>query len=470
MANKYSGVTQLPNGAWQYRIKMTLPNGDKIDTTSKKNDNGLPYLTAQEAREAKIEHEAKLKKGVSSDTKHRPKKATLGYIYNNYKETLAKKKAPSTLRKQESMWKEHISKEFADKEIAKITLVDLEKFLNDLYQGGYAYKYVEGFLKFFYLLYGHAYKLNRIDPQLYHRMFVDKGTRLSMPEMTQEDKINDEKPAVVYHDATLRQLEEIFSGEYEDDEEDEDNKKRRPHNKGESNLLTAFYLGLYCGLRISEVFALRWRDIDWSELTISIHAQMHSEGSLFYLAPVKTLTSVRKVIIPEPLHQHLLELYHTQRKQKEEFGNAYRNTEIVEDRTNRKVEIIQGGDFINRKKNGELLTVNSMKYYSKKIKDKLGFEFKFHNLRHTFASTCAINNMHSQMLMTLMGHKKIETTMKYYINLDNDELKKRTQAILDNMYHYQPRTIIDDKGNEAVVISNDIATVRRKQRLKHIPR
>ena len=30
-------------------------------------------------------------------------------------------------------------------------------------------------------------------------------------------------------------------------------------------------------------------------------------------------------------------------------------------------EWLQGSDFVNRKKNGELLTVNSMKYWAKKI-------------------------------------------------------------------------------------------------------
>lgn len=147
---------------------------------------------------------------------------------------------------------------------------------------------------------------------------------------------------------------------------------------------------------------------------------------------------------------------------------AYSNTEIVEDRANRKVEIIQGGTFINRKKNGELLTVNSMKYYSKKIKEKLDFEFKFHNLRHTFASTCAANNMNLQMLMEMMGHKILETTKKYYIGTNNPDLIKRTVDLLDTIY--QPREItLPDGTTMATMPTSDRQRTKRINQLKHTP-
>ena len=36
-------------------------------------------------------------------------------------------------------------------------------------------------------------------------------------------------------------------------------------------------------------------------------------------------------------------------------------------------------------------------------------EFKYHYLRHTYASHCAAVNMSMHMLMSMMGHKKIDT-------------------------------------------------------------
>ena len=100
-------------------------------------------------------------------------------------------------------------------------------------------------------------------------------------------------------------------------------------------------------------------------------------------------------------------------------------------------EWLTGADFVNRKSNGEMLTNNSLKYWSKRIMELAKIDFKFHNLRHTYATTCAINNVNLQMLMSMMGHKKIDTTKTYYINTDNEPLRKRTFKIIDNMYTYQ---------------------------------
>ena len=140
------------------------------------------------------------------------------------------------------MWKNHISKKFGDKELKNITLADLQNYLHELYnigdeyndfKGGYEYAYVEGFLRFFYLLFGYAYRLDKIEYERYIKMFVDRGTRLTMPEMTQADFEESEGPIETYTDYQIYQMEELFKSE-------------------DGNLLTAFYLGLYCGLRISE--------------------------------------------------------------------------------------------------------------------------------------------------------------------------------------------------------------------------
>ena len=157
--------------------------------------------------------------------------------------------------------------------------------------------------------------------------------------------------------------------------------------------------------------------------------------------------------------------------QKKHLGNAYRNTERVYDEIDK--EWLQGSDFVNRKKNGEILTVNSMKYWAKKITPALranaeqtadvkrfGFpddivpvkhkEFKYHYLRHTYASHCAAVNMSMHMLMSMMGHKKIDTTRKYYINTDNKSLHERTKTLLDGMYTYH-----NNDGIEFIIKADD---------------
>lgn len=411
---KYTGVTQNADGSWTYRIKIKRSDGKVVDTRIKKDDNGNPFLTAKAAFEARKAHELSIR--LNSD-KQVPaqKEVTLADVYENYMQTEAKSKAPATIRKQDSLWENHVKPKFGDRSLNSITIVELSTYLEELYKD-YSYMYVQGFLRFFYLLFGHAERMEVVDPDRYMRMFVSRGTRLTMPKMSQADFEDSLEGATVYTENQLSRMETIFKSE-------------------DGNLLTAFYLGVFCGLRISECFALRWECVDWEDKTITINRQMQYENGIIKLCAVKTLTSVRKVMMPPFLQSHLDNLYEEQQKNIAFYGKGYRDTERVFDEV--RGVWVQGGDFVNRKENGELLTVNSMKYWAKKINAETPFEFKYHNLRHTYATNCAINNMNLQLLMSMMGHKKIDTTRQYYINVDNTTLRQKSMKILGQMYDFQ---------------------------------
>jgi len=58
--------------------------------------------------------------------------------------------------------------------------------------------------------------------------------------------------------------------------------------------------------------------------------------------------------------------------------------------------------------------------------------FRFHDLRHTFASYLAINGVDLLLIKELLGHKSIEMTLRYaHIN---NESKKRAVKALDGFY------------------------------------
>ena len=194
---KYAGVTPNEDGSWTYRLKVKLPSGKIVDTRIKKDPEGKPFLTARAAHEARKAHEARLK----NPEEGAPKKnePCLREIYENYLATEGKDKAPATLRKQESMWRNHVEPAFGNREINGITLVELQDFLYELYQT-HSYKYTEAFLKFFYLLFGHADRMDAIDSEHYDKMFVNKNKRLHMPKKSQADEAEDNEPAVIFDD------------------------------------------------------------------------------------------------------------------------------------------------------------------------------------------------------------------------------------------------------------------------------
>ena len=414
--NNDTGLFQLENGNWAYRIFINRRDMKKIDTTCRQDENGNPFRTKKSARDAR---EAKLYE-IKNQSKQQSKvtDVKLEEVYNSYiSSNIAKGKAHSTIRKQESMWHNHIKKNFGDKFLSEITLNDLKNYLHKLYQygddienykGGYSYKYVEGFLKFFYLLFGYAYNNFWLEESIYNRMFVVRGSRLDMPVITQEDK-EEYEDIKVYSPKDIKQIDAIF--------------KR-------GNCYTAFLLGYFCGLRISEVFGLLIDDIDVINKTITVNKQMLYQDSTFCLCPVKTLNSVRVIDVPDILNEHLKEkiFYYLANHSKD----SYRDYDIVIDKTKKQHSKIVSGAFINRKENGELLTTNSIKYWSKVIKEELGIDFLFHSLRKTHATMMANANTPVQELMARLGHKKYETTMAYYIDnnsLARDILKKNINGL-----------------------------------------
>lgn len=403
------GITKLENG--NYEVRIVINRKDlKINTIRRSDEDGNPFKSITAARDFRERFivAAKQQKPEEQST---VKDCTLREVYEKYRREGSYDKAPSTLRKQESMWENHIERRFGDKLISQITLDDLSNYLKQLYAYGddynpnanYSYKYIEGFLKFFYLLFGCAYADDRISTDRYTKMFLDKNTRLSMPEITQEDK-EEYDDVKVYTKSEIAQLDEIFK-------------------RGNCHL--AFLLGYYCGLRISEVFAVTFDDFYPLENKIKVNKQLLYQNGVWCLCPVKTLQAVREIDLPPFLTKYMSQVQHEQMRRMAESEDGemfFRNNEVVIDKTKREHKKVVGGRFFNRKENGELLTPNSIKYWSKVIEKELGIDFKFHSLRKTHATMMANANTPALELMQRLGHKKYETTMKYYI--DNNQLAK----------------------------------------------
>jgi len=144
--------------------------------------------------------------------------------------------------------------------------------------------------------------------------------------------------------------------------------------------------------------------------------------------------------MPDVLVEHLREYL----KQQSEYEKSpgYRNTEIVFNRFKDKEHQgpkgmnvpMQGMKFLCRKVNGELLTVNSIKYWAKECR-KAGVELKFHALRHTNASYLASHGVPLKTLMSHLGHSKTQTAMKYYVTTDERALEILTEN-LNNLKDY----------------------------------
>ena len=182
-------------------------------------------------------------------------------------------------------------------------------------------------------------------------------------------------------------------------------------------------------MRTGEVFALTWDDIDLENRIIKINKTVYAkdkeENGRWYLGTVKTMGSHREIYICDTLYSFLLKYKELQNNYKKEFGKNYKHytLEEVKNRYGKLVEykIIKSNSKRNRvemvftKKDGTYSGTDIIRYPLRIIHHELGIQCRFYDLRGSFATICLRNGCEVKDIAEVLGHKRIETTKKYYI-------------------------------------------------------
>lgn len=149
-------------------------------------------------------------------------------------------------------------------------------------------------------------------------------------------------------------------------------------------------IALYTGLRIGELLALTWGDIDFEMKVIIVRktcVDSWKNGHYVKLTEEpKTANSLRIIPIVEPLYELLKKMHETRK-------NEY----VVSGRTNYGAEIRSyQSSFAN------LLKKANIPHYG------------FHSLRHTFATRALECGMDVKTLSEILGHSNPSITLKRY--------------------------------------------------------
>ena len=164
------------------------------------------------------------------------------------------------------------------------------------------------------------------------------------------------------------------------------------------------YICLCTGLRIGEICALKWEDIDMDSDMIRISKTIQriyvKNGTDCHTEVIidtpKTMNSMRVIPIPRDLRRML----HAHRRSAD--GKCFLITNSprpVEPRTYRN-------------------------YYNKLMNELKMPKLKFHSLRHSFATRCIESRCDYKTVSALLGHSNISTTLNLYVH-PNMEQKKR---------------------------------------------
>ena len=161
-------------------------------------------------------------------------------------------------------------------------------------------------------------------------------------------------------------------------------------------------ISLYSGIRIGELCALKWEDIDLKKGIIYIRKTIqriyikdkYKNVSKIILTTPKTKNANREI----PINKNFLEILKKVKANKEDYVLTG-NKEYIEPRTYRK--------------------------YFNKVLDKININhFNFHSLRHTFATNCISLGVDYKTVSELLGHANVNITLNLYVHPRLSQKKK----------------------------------------------
>lgn len=199
-----------------------------------------------------------------------------------------------------------------------------------------------------------------------------------------------------------------------------------------------YYFMLLTGVRVGEMGALQWSDIDFDNEFIYINHSLtchyvNGKKTLIITTP-KTKNSFRKIPFFGETKQILLAQKEKQQNLKKQLKDRWRGSEEL-----------NNPDLVFTSSMGSPVTryvlehdmrqlskeINELELYNAQIqgRDTIAFEYIHpHALRHTFATRCFEKGMSVETVQKIMGHANINMTISYTHVLD-DEIKKAVENV-----------------------------------------
>lgn len=169
-----------------------------------------------------------------------------------------------------------------------------------------------------------------------------------------------------------------------------------------------FLILSYTGMRVGELVALKWRNIDFKKKTISVTKTYYNPDNntkKYQLVPPKTKKSRRKIFVGDEIMNELIKYKAEQEKLIKHFGDSYNN----EDYIFANVNLHPGYPVLIK------FVESRMARILKKV--ELNSKITPHSLRHTHTSLLAEAGVSLEEIMDRLGHHDDEVTRKVYLHV-----------------------------------------------------
>lgn len=172
----------------------------------------------------------------------------------------------------------------------------------------------------------------------------------------------------------------------------------------EENYYELFLLEFSTGLRLGELMALQWDDVDLVTGELRINKQVNLVGSKLVISEPKTKAAVRTLILPPSVRKVLAEY---------------------------KTRVNSRWLFPSPKKDDLPIIPSAVSRRLHTLLEHAGCEqVRFHDLRHTFATNALAHGMDIKTLSTILGHVSSATTLNTYSHV-TDEMRQRAAVKID---------------------------------------
>lgn len=341
---------------WQARIQWR-DNSGKRHT---KSQSGFP--TKKQAQMWATENEAQLNKGVAVD-----KTISLYNYFVHWVNTYKEPKVSDVSMVRYRTTEQNIKDFFGNLDISKISRSYYQQFINEFgaTHAPSTVQKVNGFIR-------SAVKSAILDDYLTKDFTQGVALTANKDKVVKVQYLNVEEIKSLLR-STEDDLNTNFTSRY--------------------MIITA----IYTGMRLSEIQALTWNDIDWFNQTISINKSWNAVSHEF--KETKNQSSVRKIKVNPELLKILKQL-----------KNKPRSTMVFLDQY------------------GTIPTSGAVNRTLRSILKGLGIQkanFHFHSLRHSHVALLLANGIDIYAISKRLGHSNIKTTANIYAYLI-DEYKNKT--------------------------------------------
>lgn len=165
-------------------------------------------------------------------------------------------------------------------------------------------------------------------------------------------------------------------------------------------------ISLYTGLRLGELLALKWSDIDFTNKVLRINNTtckcIENHKQIEIVNSPKTLSSIREIPIPPHLKKILRELKS------------------------------QNSDYVLSNRKGCKVDYRTYQSCFERLLNRVGIAHRgFHSLRHTFATRLLELGVDVKTISELLGHSNPKITLERYVHTDMENkmnaMKKLTK-------------------------------------------